>query len=195
MVKISKRAIGIVAAAWLCLLCTAPMANAIMVRLELSTSVISVGTSFDMEVFVDDVYRSDDTPDEIIAFGFDLDYDDTAFLSTGATVADPFMDDSARFPDTDVAGSIDFLDIGPGGNDILLATLGFTALEAGDYSLGIVSDLFDLNEGLLTFWEGQFDLTSSIDVTVAAASVPEPGTVVLMLVGLGGLGLLKRRRS
>jgi hypothetical protein len=175
------------------------MANAIMVRLELSTSAIAVGTSFDMDVFVDDVYDAFGMEDEIFAFGFDLDYDDTAFLSTGVTVADPFVDDSALFPDTDVAGSffsLDPLEPGPGGDNILLATLGFTALQAGDYSLGIVSDLLDLNEGLFVWSQfDPYDLTSSTGVTVAAASVPEPGTVMLMLVGLGGLGLLKRRQS
>jgi hypothetical protein len=174
------------------------MANAIMVRLELSTSTIAVGTSFDMDVYVDGVYDDFGFEDEILAFGFDLDYDATAFLSTGATVADPFVDDSWRFPDTDVAGAIEFPDIGPGGDGILLATLGFTALQAGDYSLGVFSDVFGFppNEGLFVWSQfDPYDLTSSIDVTVAAASVPEPGTVVLMLAGIGGLGLWKRRRS
>lgn len=195
MVKIGRRVIGVIAAAWLCLLCTAPMANAIIVRLELSTSTIAVGTAFDMEVFVDDVYVDSLFEDEIIAFGFDLAYDDAGFLSTGVAVADPFQDDSGFLPEPDVAGAIPFTEMGPGGDDILLATLGFTAQQTGDFSLGIFSDLFAPNEGLFVF--SQFDpynLTSSTNVTVAAASVPEPGTVVLMLVGIGGLGLLKRRR-
>jgi hypothetical protein len=80
------------------------------------------------------------------------------------------------------------------GDNILLASLSFTALQDGVFSLGILSDLLDLNEGLIT-WSGFFDITRSTEVSVAAAPVPEPGTMVLMLMGIGGLGLLKRRRA
>jgi hypothetical protein len=63
--------------------------------------------------------------------------------------------------------------------------------------LGIVSDLFDPNEGLLFALLAPADLTASLPITIVPrgpTSIPEPGTVVLLGSGLLGLPGYRCRR-
>jgi hypothetical protein len=182
------------------------------VSLELSTADISVGDSFEVNVIVDGVTDTDPFDpsvwlDEVLAFGFDVDYTASEFTYNGATVGFNFFDDSLLlWPNTDVAGSAF---PGVSGDGILLARLNFTSLSEGSFSLGIVSDLLDPNEGLTTFlyWDGydsldplsglgpKIDLTSSIniDVASAAAPVPEPGTIFLVGIGIVGFAGFRKK--
>ena len=189
---------------WLCLLCLltgfmcfsffATNAQAIpVVSLELSTTDIFVGDIFEIDVIADGVTDIDPIwgTDEVLAFGFDFDYETTLFSYNTATFGPGFYDDSIFFPNTDVAGSAF-----PGiyGNDILLASLSFTSLLEGNYSVGIVSDRNDSNEGLITFFYPQTDITQSINVSVSAAPVPEPATIMLLITGMVGMGLFGRKK-
>ncbi len=160
----------------------------LVVSLDSPTSV-GIGETFAVDVVVDAVTF----PNELIAFGFDVDVVPASFTYNGATVSPAFFDDSALFSTTDVAGSAF-----PGitDTDILLATLSFTTSVAGDFSVGISSDLLDLNEGLITFLALPSDMTTSVDITVA--SVPEPGLVLLLgisLIGLVGVGGARKIRQ
>ena len=153
-------------------------------KLEKVDSEILVGEAFDIDVMAVGVAALD----EVLAFGFDVIHS-SSFKLNQATVGTGFNDDSAMFPNTDVAGSA-FPGI-PGGNDILLATLNFTPSLAGVFSLVIYSDLADPNEGLFTFDFPQVDITTCDTVNVNA--VPIPTTIMLLGTGLAGLILVRRR--
>jgi hypothetical protein len=49
--------------------------------------------------------------------------------------------------------------------------------------------VFDLDE-----YDGLFDSLSIGNIQIATAPVPEPGTLLLMAVGLSGLGVIRYRR-
>ena len=151
-------------------------------RIDILDSEILVGEAFDIDVIAVGVAATD----EVLAFGFDVIHS-SSFDFNSAMVGAGFMDDSALLPDTDVAG-IAFPGI-QGGDDITLATLNFTALLAGIYSLVIYTDVADRNEGLFTFDLGQIDITTTSKVSV----VPIPTTLLLLGTGLAGLLVLKRR--
>lgn len=153
-------------------------------------SLVAPGATFDVYVIADGVTDVDPFfgPDELIAFGFDV-VTPASFTFNGATVDLAFFDDSAFFPNTDVAGSAF---PGISGNDILLATLSFTTSVAGDFSVGIFSDLLDPNEGLFVLSSFlPLDMTTSANVTVT----PEPATLLLMGIGLVGLAGGAARRK
>ena len=166
-----------------------------IVKLEQSATDIFVGEDVVLSVFADGVTEFDSFGflDELLSFGFDLDYELTEFSLTSAVVELPFFDDSTFFPDTDVAGSVF---PGISGDDILLVTLTFSALDEGDnLNLGIVSDILDVNEGLGTWIYDKIDMTSAVTVNVAAASAPEPTTMLLFGIGLLGFSGLSRKKK
>ena len=192
--------------------CLVPQAWAIpMARLDitvagLEVSEVTLGSSFDLDVVV---YEEDPfaLEDYVAAFGFVTtllpDTNPDAFTINQIVLPDGIDPDlipdlPSPYPDQYISGIANADPLVPitFGEDTLLATLNITANAVGLFEMGIVSDLDSLFEGLFTiFSDDPFDLTSSTAINVTAAPIPEPGTVMLMLVGIGGLGLLKRRRS
>ena len=158
------------------------------VDLDLLNPTINIGDSFVINVTAHGVTDFDPFSgffDELLAFNFNV-VAPSGFAFNGATVNPSFDDDSALFPD--VAGHAF-----PGitGNDILLASLDFSALAEGDSSLGISSNV-STGQGLFTFFYGPLDITTSIPVTVNAP-VPEPSTILLVSLGLISLAGAKKR--
>ncbi|MDD4273675.1 MAG: PEP-CTERM sorting domain-containing protein [Desulfobacter postgatei] len=152
---------------------------------------ISVGDTLEISVTVDGVLDDPVFGGDLMAFGFDLDFDSLEFDYLGTVVESPFYDDSTLFLDTDVAGSAM---PAVGGDGILLATMSFTALTDGDLTISIISDLLDLNEGLITFVDGVIDMTTDLEIHVSKNlnSVPEPSTFILLSFGLLGFSRLRR---
>ena len=118
-------------------------------------------------------------------------FDFTAFISTGF---------SNRFGVDDFTGSLF------GGENLLFSVdavrrttpEGFPsfdllfspfALAAGDYSVVVTGDAFGAFEGITASYTG------NLSFAAAAGNVPEPGTIILFLVGLMGLRLVIATRN
>ncbi|NHN36169.1 hypothetical protein G8764_02550 [Pseudomaricurvus alcaniphilus] len=174
-------------------------ANALLINLDISDSDVRVGETFTVNVGISDVFGGLAPLEEVIFFGFDVVNNDPVVLQyLGATVQSPFLDDSAFFIDTDVAGSA-FAGIPntPANSSLVLASLDFLALTVGNPSLGIASDLTDPNEGLGYFLRGNLDISKQIqlDIRAAASGVPAPGTLPILGLGLVLLVVGYRKRS
>ncbi len=167
-------------------------AHALLIDFKLSQTEIVAGDIFTIDVIANEVFKGQDSLEELLAFGFDVSISDTSIVNyLGALVSASFENDSGLFPDTDIAGSsfpgispIDIVD-----DSILLATLSFEALMKGEPFIGIKSDLNDF-QGLFFFRNDPADITSSIRISI----ITEPTSIALMLIGIAGLGAYRLRR-
>lgn len=153
---------------------------------------ITVGENFEVEVWVD----GDSIGEGLVAFGFDVNnYSSSLYSYDSYQVGTDFFDFSDPSNANNVSGG--YADIEPPSTDnILLATLSLTALANGTGSLD-VEGLFDgFFYGL--YYEGldsNYDVSSETQIVIAAQSVPEPATVLLLGMGFAGLVASKRRKS
>lgn len=172
----------------LCLMLAAPLAATPVGRLGVPAGPVPTGSSFVISVYADGVGL-----DEVIAFGFDLDYSNTwAFV--GAAMGPGFPNDDSGSPtNTMVAGSVDPDPPWPSGDNVLLATLTLRPSVAGQFHFGIISDLSNKNQGLILFTGPTADLTTNIEIEVSAA--PVPGSLALLILGLAALPLSHYRRA
>lgn len=152
-----------------------------------------VGSPLSVDVLITDVT-------DLSAFGFSVNFDHTVLQLTGSLSEGPFLssDGGATIFDggnNSVEGQISSvfgLLLGPSGvtGDGVLGHVNFTVLQAGSSQLSLSDVMFFdsiLDEIQVT--------TSPLTVqTVTAASVPEPGSLVLIGLGFAGFAAVQRRR-
>ena len=174
----------------LALLATA--SNAATVVLENHSSAVAVGDNLLVDVVLQDPFSGGFAGDELLAFGFDLNYDNTAFALRTKTVGS-LWDDDTPFLNVGLAGSV-FPSIPDDGSNspILLGQLYFTALTAGTFTLGVVGNaLQNPNLGLI-YLGGEGNILAQTLVNVAPVPLPAAGW--LLGSGLFALFGLRRRR-
>lgn len=150
---------------------------------------LSLGT-FDFDIF---------TWTAGFAGAFGEDFADTGLISTTFLVEFPVV----NFTTDPVSGDdIYTLDLDPFGTGLLIDTLDTPEVEIGVnifYDGALPTKLFDDGFGILAeYIEGPFT-PSRIEVGlvggVPVAPVPLPATGLLLLMGLGGMGVVRRQRK
>ncbi|MGH8175349.1 MAG: cohesin domain-containing protein [Steroidobacter sp.] len=199
---VRTRAVPMLSTILLCAALLSGRAEAIAIQLMPAATNVAIGDAFSIDVIVSDLH---DAGEIVSAFDLDLLYDANLLSATGVSF-------SALLgaPDVDAFGGgvftpgrIDFANVSLLTNaellalqsdSFVLASLSFNALGAGVASL-----LFDALAppglalvGLDPFANLPLDHIGAAVVTVTApTSVPEPGSLGLLALGL--LGLLARR--
>ncbi|MGA2117246.1 MAG: cohesin domain-containing protein [Bryobacteraceae bacterium] len=177
-----------------CLFAASASLRAGTISVEPPTPTVTAGQSFTLSVEISGAT-------DLYGYQFDLGFDPTvleatsvtegAFLGTGGpTIFIPGMIDNVGGSITANADILNGAVSGVGGSgDLLNAT--FQALAAGSSSVQIFN-LIALN----SFGQGLTETTTGATVTVSASGVPEPGTGLLLTIGVAGvLAFLRLRPS
>jgi hypothetical protein len=185
------------------LLLGAAQASAYSLDFQVSTDPIRVGDTFTVDVILTDVFSGagHTLTDELTSFGFDWDLSLPALL---AAVGDPVLTPDLTDPYTDAAIFADVVGFAAtdpivnaaGQVDALITRFEFTALLAGSTVLGIDGSVPDpdLERGL--YYVDLLDavgFAGEVTLIIEDATVPVPGTALLMAMGLGVAGFARRR--
>jgi hypothetical protein len=148
------------------------------------------------EIFMVDLIA--DLPDPVLGFGLDLAFDESLLRLTMPPAVGDLWSPGLGF-DADGLAGLAFPPVS--GEDILLARLTFEALAAGISPLQPRTTPGDLTEGFAlafptapgSFAEVVF-VSGSVTIRDSAATIPEPGTLLLLGTGMASLAVLGRRR-
>lgn len=185
-----------------CLFLTVPRSEAVTIGIEPSAEAVTVGSLFELRVLISEL-GSGAAP-SLSVFDLDVDFDGTILLYESATFGDPVLGDQL---DLSGFGSLTSATPGPGtvnlfglsfdtpddlnvmqADSFVLATLVLRAVGAGlspvDISAAVLGDA--AADPLVA------SLTSAT-VAVSRASVPEPASLWLALVGAAALASKRRR--
>ena len=172
--------------------------------LTAGSDTVHVGDVFTIPVSIADVAG-------LTSFQFDLTFDPTIIAALGFTDIGTDFEAAATAGGGSLTGITGFLDdtigllsgvadsmsglvtgdgLTPAG---VIVDIEFQALAIGISPLSL-SNAFLIDSGApLSSDNGQFELQNGQVTVIAAAAVPEPATLVLLVAALGALGLLRRR--
>lgn len=170
-------------------------ASAALLTLHSSASSIHVGESFTLDVLLQDPFTGHEAGEELLAFGFNLDYDGAAFSLVSRT-AGPLWTEDSEFTGLDLSGWA-YPGIAEQGGSILLGQLTFTALASGSFGFAAHGDpAIDFLQGLYYASGAMENLSGDTMLNVAppVSEVPAPAAGWLLGSGLLGLMTLRRRR-
>ncbi|WP_340680840.1 PEP-CTERM sorting domain-containing protein [Paraglaciecola sp.] len=163
--------------------------HAALLKMNVSSTPIQVGNSVSVDLVLTQPFAGI-TNGVLAAFGFNLDFDDSALTLANTLLASDWSDDSAFYANTDLAAS-HFPGVSDTGqSEILLATFMFTANSVGDFIFKVSSDSQQfLGEQGLFFFDENFDsitFDATANATISAVSqVSEPSAMLLLLVASG----------
>jgi len=186
------------------LLLGAAQTAAVSLDFQVSTDPIQVGDTFTVDVILRDVFSGagHSATDELTSFGFDWDLSVGLLGAFDPPVLTPDLappyDDVSAFSMADVVGLAGLDPIVNDTNpvDALITRFEFTALLAGSTVLGIDGSVPDpdLERGL--YYVDLIDpvgFAGEVTLNIEDATVPVPGTALLMAMGLGVAGFARRR--
>lgn len=150
------------------------------------------GEGVDLLISLTDPFAGLRADEELLSFGFRLSFD-SARLAFGSFTPAAGWDDDSPWLGAGTFGASSFPGVANSGqSSLLLGTLHFDALQGGLAQISLITDQGNLNQGLSYLWSGAQPLNASLNLAVSA--VPEPASVVLVMLGLGALGVTSRRR-
>ena len=154
----------------------------------------TVGQSFDVQVRVDGPFQGLPSDEQLLAFGFHLGFDASQLQLDSFTPAAGWENDSAHLAPDIFSASIFPGVANAGQGDLLLATLHFDVLQAGQTTVSLATDAGDFDQGLIFLETDPLAITGSDSLTLASPSaVPEPSGMLLMIAGLAGFAGWRRR--
>lgn len=159
-----------------------------------SSSAVQAGSAFTVDVWVDQLFAGLSGDAALLAFGMTVvNSSPDLFTFTGASIAAPFDDDSALVGLHAAGSTFPGISNQPANQSLMLVTLSFFAIGAGDGTLGIRSDLSDPNQGLIFFQNAPVSLNA--DLAISVTTVPLPAALPLMLGAISLLAGIVRRRT
>ncbi|MDO9240632.1 MAG: hypothetical protein Q7U30_11495 [Methylicorpusculum sp.] len=150
--------------------------------------IVKIGEQFSVTASVRNLFDESDTADELLAFGFNV-VSSINIELIGREINPIFQEDAELLSLTAAGSSFPGIAYEPEFQQLVLATLHFKALSEGAGFISIVTDLADLNQGLIFLNRDPMAFTIGQGIT----AVPLPPAILLFLNGLLIIGWQRRR--